>query len=218
MTATRTAAWAFTAGPVLFLAGEAISAAAWRTPSYSYLTNWISNLGVPDAGSFQGRQIDSPLHLVMNTGFVVGGIAFLIGVLLLAGTLSGRVRWTTLILGVVTAAGYVLVGAFHTSTASTADGTIGLHFTGAFLVILGGNILAIILGIYWSTRPDARRLGHASAVLGALGLAAVLVLAFTATTTAPNGLIERIAVYTILLWQLRVALHLSTHQPEPGTR
>ncbi|GAA1563395.1 DUF998 domain-containing protein [Brevibacterium picturae] len=214
MNTTRTAAWAFTAGPVLFLTGEAISAAAWQTPSYSYLTNWISDLGVPDAGTFQGRQIDSPLHLVMNTGFVLGGIAFLIGVLLLARTLSGRARRSARILGIITAAGYILVGAFHTSTAAMSDGTIGLHFAGAFLVILGGNILAIILGIHWWKHSVTRGLGHASAALGALGLVAVIVLAFTATSDAPNGLIERVAVYTILLWQLRVALHLKT---QPST-
>ncbi len=208
---TRVGAVALVAGPVLFLTLEAISASAWRDPAYSYTRNWISDLGVPDPGTFQGRVIDSPLASVMKTGFVLGGLALLLGVLAVTRRLrrSGT-RTAARVLGVAAGIGYVLVGLTHTSTAAAADGTIVLHFAGAFLAILGGNTLALVLGVHWWRRPGTRSLGRAAAVLGALGLLAAATLLVTATSTsAPNGLIERVAVYTLLLFEIRTGLHLA---------
>jgi hypothetical membrane protein len=209
-TLTRVGAIALIAGPVLFGACEAISAWAWRDPTYSYARNWISDLGVPDPGTFQGRVIDSPLDWVMNTGFALGGLALLLGVIAVTGRVRRRrTRSAALVLGVAAGLGYVLVGLTHTSTAAAADGTIILHFTGAFLAILGGNTLALVLGVHWWRRPGTRFLGRTAALLGALGLLAAITLIVTATSTsAPNGLIERVAVYTLLLFEIRTGLHL----------
>ncbi|MFD5513267.1 hypothetical protein ACFWIB_36740 [Streptomyces sp. NPDC127051] len=45
-----------------WVVAEAIAAAAWTDPAYSYATNYISDLGVPDCGTrFQGRDICSGL-------------------------------------------------------------------------------------------------------------------------------------------------------------
>jgi hypothetical membrane protein len=208
---TRIGAIALIAGPVLFLICEAIAARAWRDPVYSYTRNWISDLGVPDPGTFQGRVIDSPLAVVMNTGFVIGGLALLLGIIAVTRRLPRRrPRTAALVLGIVAAVGYLLVGLTHTSIAAAADGTIVLHFVGAFLAILGGNTLALVLGVHWWRRPATRSLGHAAAVLGTLGLLAALTLVLTATSTsAPNGLIERVSVYTLLLFEIRTGLHLA---------
>lgn len=219
---TRAGTIALLAGPALFLVCEAISAWAWRDPSYSYSRNWISDLGVPDPGTFQGRVINSPLAWVMNTGFALGGLALLLGVLAVTRGLRPRsTRVAALVLGVAAATGYVLVGLTHTSTAAAADGTIVLHFTGAFLAILGGNTLALVLGVHWWRRPGTRSLGHAAALLGILGLLAATTLVLTATSTsAPNGLIERVAVYTLLLFEIRTGLHLAASrtaaEPSPA--
>lgn len=130
-------------------------------------------------------------------------------------------RTAALVLGVAAGIGYVLVGLTHTSTAAAADGTIILHFAGAFLAILGGNTLALVLGVHWWRRPGTRRLGRAAAVLGTLGLLAATTLLLTATSTsAPNGLIERVPVYTLLLFEIRTGLHLvatrATAAPSTG--
>ena len=61
---------------MIHLAAEAITAAAWKSPSYGYADNWISDLGSATAGVFQGRELDSPLHVVMNSGFIIPGILF----------------------------------------------------------------------------------------------------------------------------------------------
>lgn len=78
------AAAALLAGPVVYLTAEAISAAAWKNPTYSYTRDWISDLGSTTRGVFQSRLIDSPLHTVMNTGFILQGILYAAGTIALA--------------------------------------------------------------------------------------------------------------------------------------
>lgn len=76
--ALRTAATAgFVVAGLQYLVIETATASAWTSPAYSYATNFVSDLGVPARGTFEGRAIDSPLHAVMNTGFVIQGVLFL---------------------------------------------------------------------------------------------------------------------------------------------
>ena len=58
---TVLAAGAFLVGGVTYLAAEAVAALGWTDRPYSYARNNISDLGIPDI---------SPLHAVMNTGFM----------------------------------------------------------------------------------------------------------------------------------------------------
>lgn len=204
----RTAAAALLLGPAVYLTAEAVSAAAWTHPTYSYLHNWISDLGSSTTGTFQGREIDSPLHQVMNAGFLLQGLLFAIGALAIAGRLPRRVRRTTTALTVATAIGYALLAVFHGSPQAAEDGSLALHYLGATLAILGANALAIVLGVHWWNDPAHRSLGHASVPLGVLGLVAVVVLFSTTNSGLPAGLIERVSVYTAVVWQVRVALHL----------
>ena len=143
---------------LLYLAAEAITAAAWKSPRYSYANNWISDLGSATSGVFQGRELNSPLHVVMNSGFIVQGLLFGIATVLLSRTISGRSRFTA-VMGVVTMIGYILVGTFHGSLQAQQNGTLPLHFTGATLAILGGNVLALVLGIHWRKTPETRLIG-----------------------------------------------------------
>lgn len=46
---------------LIFVGTEAIAAAGWRDPVYSYAYNYISDLGVPEVEAFQGRLINSSL-------------------------------------------------------------------------------------------------------------------------------------------------------------
>lgn len=193
-------------GSIIYLAGEAVSAAAWTAPAYSYARNWISDLGSTTRGRFQGRLIDSPLHDVMNAAFITQGVLLAVGVVLLARTARGPLRTAVGVVGVVVGAGYLLIGTFHGSASAATDGTLAWHFAGAGLAILGGNALALVLGIHWWRDPATRGLGHASAPLGVLGLIGTAVLLATMGSDVPAGLIERIAVYPIVLWQLRVAV------------
>ena len=70
----RAAAIAWILGAAAYLAAEAASASAYR-PSYSYAHDFISDLGVPG----------QPLAALMNIGFAVQGVLFLLGALLVSG-------------------------------------------------------------------------------------------------------------------------------------
>ena len=214
---TRLATVALLVGPVIYLAAEALSALAWTNPAYSYLHNWISDLGSTTQGEFQGRLVNSPLHDVMNAGFILQGALFALGTVLLARYLPGKLHAATAGIGTVVGLGYVLLGIFHGSADAAADGSLALHFTGAGIAILGANVLALVLGIHWWRNPATRRLGHASAPLGAVGLVATIVLVASFGTDLPSGLIERLAVYPIVLWQIRVALQLLLRAPIHAT-
>jgi hypothetical membrane protein len=103
-----------------YVVTEAITAAAWKTPVYSYASNWISDLGATDCSTFQGREVCSTLHDVMNTGFIVQGVLFLIASILLLQLFSGASRYVSLVLALIYSIGFILVGSFHGSTAATA--------------------------------------------------------------------------------------------------
>lgn len=205
---SRIAAAALLLGPAVYLTAEAVSAAAWTGPTYSYLHNWISDLGSSTTGTFQGREIDSPLYQVMNAGFLIQGLLFGVGVLAIASRLPGRLRRTVTALTVATSTGYVLLAAFHGSPQAAEDGTLALHHLGATLAIVGANALATVLGAHWWKDPMNRSLGHASVPLGVLGLVAVTALFSTMGSGLPAGLIERVSVCTAVAWQVRVALQL----------
>jgi hypothetical membrane protein len=198
----------FVLGSVVYLVAETIAAAAWKSPSYSYTENWISDLGSATSGVFQGRELNSPLHAVMNAGFIIQGLLVGLAIVLLSRAIVGRTRRFTAVMGVVIAVGYVLVGTFHGSLQAAQDGTLALHFTGAGLAIFGGNTLALVLGLYWRKSVGTRTLGLLGIVVGALGLLAAVVLMATFTVDVPSGLIERCSVYSIVLWELLVAVAL----------
>lgn len=201
-------------GAVSYIAAETVSAFAWNIPGYSYLHNWISDLGSTTQGTFQGRVINSPLHDVMNAGFIIQGALFAAGIILISRSLPRELHRTTLVTAVITGLGYLLLGIFHGSATAASNGTLMWHFTGAALAIIGANTLAVILGIHWWKTPQSRRLGHAAVPLGVLGLIATLVLMLTMNTSAPSGLIETAAVYPLVLFQIRAALHLLAHRTE----
>ena len=54
-----------------------------RAEPYSRRTGCISDLGAVGCGIFDGRDVCSPLHLLMNASFVVQGLGMLVGALLL---------------------------------------------------------------------------------------------------------------------------------------
>jgi hypothetical membrane protein len=208
------AAAAFLTGSAVYLAAEAIAASAWTQPAYSYAENWISDLGSATAGVFQGRELNSPLHTVMNSGFIIQGLLFGFGTLLLSRTITGR-RTFTAVMGVLVTIGYLLVGTFHGSLQAQQNGTLPLHFTGATLAILGANLLSLVLGLHWRKTSDTRPIGIASSIVGSLGLAAMITLLLTFGAGLPSGLIERASVYTIVLWQVAVAGWLLRNRRAP---
>ena len=203
-----------TGGALLMLAAlqylvlEAVTAAGWQHPAYNYAKNFISDLGNPVPGDvFDGRVIDSPLHLVMDTAFIAQGTLFIAAAVLLYRVAGRRLRGALLALAILHGTGVIMVGLFHESSAALHNGVIIAHSIGAALAIVAGNAIAITAG------TAGRRLGLPawyrilSVTLGIAGLAAfVLLQADHPLYVAAGGVPERIAVYTILAWEAATGL------------
>ncbi|MGW3283462.1 DUF998 domain-containing protein [Streptomyces sp. NPDC001002] len=191
---------------IQYVIAEAVAASDWKDPHYSYSYNFISDLGVSSCGGrVQGRTICSPLHTVMNAGFIVQGGLVILAALLLFRLLPGRLRWICLALAVVHGVGITLVGLVHGSAESIEDGSMAWHGLGAAMAILGGNVLWIVVGFHTLRTLGQRQLGISGIALGTLGLVCVLLLmTFMPDNTTPDGVavFERGSVYTIMAAEL----------------
>ena len=139
-TTARTLAATATAlvlGALVYAISETIVAGAWRAPGYSYSANYISDLGNPQCGPYDGRLVCSPLHTLMNSAFIAQGVLLGAATWLVGRTLTGRSRGILLGVGALTTVGFVLTGAVHSSSESTAQGILWLHYLGATLAIGG---------------------------------------------------------------------------------
>jgi hypothetical membrane protein len=195
------AAVALVLGALVFIVGEAVAAHAWSAPGYSYLDNFISDLGNPQCGPYDGRVVCSPLHGVMNGAFVCQGLLLGCAVGLAGRALSGRSRSVVVWIGVLTAAGFVLTGVVHSSPEATGNGTLWLHYLGATLAILGGNVTAILVSRQWRRLRLPALAGSGGITLGTVGILAALTWLAT-FAVAPPGILERIAAYAFVLWQV----------------
>lgn len=200
-----------------YLFTETLSAAAF--PGYSYAHNYISDLGIPEISTFEGRVINSPLHNLMNAGFIGHGLFFLLGSICLALALVKTPR-LLVPLALIQAFGISMVGLTHGSAASAELGIGGYHFMGAGMSILGGNGIALLALASQPLRElFGRRRAVLSAALGATGFIAVFILQALQTSGASflfdYGIWERTSVYTITAWGLLAAYTCLTH---PATR
>ncbi|MEG9224758.1 DUF998 domain-containing protein [Aeromicrobium sp. Sec7.5] len=204
--AGRAAAACWIAAGVVYVVSEAVAAAAF--PGYSYATNYISDLGIPQVETSGGRAIDSPLHLVMNTGFVLSGVFFVAAALLAVPVLGSAHRRTFLALAVTHGIGIVLVGVVNSGQANVDNGIGALHGIGAAMAIVGGNLTVIVAGLAARRSADLRRLGAAFMALGVVGLLGTIALVLDSGSTAvdvlPDGVWERLAVYTVTAFELLV--------------
>jgi hypothetical membrane protein len=140
----RAAALIWLIGATVYLVCEAIAAA--RVPDYSYVDDYISDLGV---------------STVMNVGFMVHGSLFLLGAFLVVrGCPSEWGGRAFVMAAAANALGNVVVGAFRSGS--------HWHVVGAGLAIVGGNVAVIIAGFVSRRRW--------SIALGVVGLACLLAL------------------------------------------
>ncbi len=203
----RAAAWCWIVAGVAYLVAEAAAASAF--PGYSYATNYISDLGIPDVETSGGRAIDSPLHLLMNAAFVLHGVLFATATALAASAIAGAAastlrRAAVVALGLTHGVGNVLVGLVHSGQAHAGTALGALHGIGAGLAIVGGNLTAVLGGATVRRITGTRQIGTVLVALGILGIVAVLALVVDGATTGavPVGVWERAAVYAITAAEL----------------
>ena len=209
----RTAGAVLITGGVIFFLAEFIAAAAWRNPPYSYTYHYISNLGVHGPSEAFGQLMYSPLAWVMNTGFFLFGITLFLGAAMLRGIPSTR-RWAVLTPAALLAVGGVLL-AFFPGTGEATDGAIDYHALGAFAGIVGGNVLVIVLGRLHRYVGITRNTGRAMVALGVIGLIALVGFLALAGSGANVlvGLVERCAVYPILIGLICAGKSIRNRQP-----
>lgn len=192
----RAGALCFTLGGLQYLLAEKITSLAWQAPEYSYLQNYISDLGIVSCGlTADGRDICSPLHLLINSGFAMEGILFFIACWLLRRVFHEKGRTLFICFGLIHGLGGVLIALFHSGGGT---GGVTLHQAGAVMAIGGGNLCLLTAG--WMKRHSTgwKEFSLLSLILGGAGLISMLTLSLD---VLPVGLIERISVYTITGWQ-----------------
>jgi hypothetical membrane protein len=195
------AAVAWLSAGLAYLTLEGIAAAAFR-PRYSYVDNFISDLGIPSG--------NSPLAWLMNTAFCLQGTLFLVGAILSVRAVAPRKAGLFVTLAAANAVGNLLIAAFHSGPAAHANGTGWVHAVGAVLAIVGGNA-AILAG----SRVVSGWHRKVSVALGAFGLLSfvLFLVELKASSFVPLGVWERCSVYSITAWQLLTAVWLLSRRP-----
>ncbi|WP_072314630.1 DUF998 domain-containing protein [Agrococcus sp. Marseille-P2731] len=178
-----------------YFVAELVTAAAWTRVPYSFVANYISDLGVPECETLPERIVCSPAHAVMNTGFVLQGVLLVGATWLLARELPRGWRWIVGILGHVFAVGTAIVGLFPGSIAEELGGDparSAMHGLGALLAIGGGALLVTATSIALVAAGRWR----VGAIIGALAAADWLgIVLFLQQDAATIGATERLAVW-----------------------
>jgi hypothetical membrane protein len=189
---------------------QVVVAAAWHHPPYSWLGNYISDLGNTACGPFKvphgtPAYVCSPMHSMMNASFIIAGILTIAGALLLR-HFWPRSRGTTvaLVLLVVTGLGKIVVGLVPENT------NIDLHLLAAFNIPVG--CVAILLLSQPSRQPN-RAVSLTGIVLAVIGLVATVLSTaaeFASSSSLDLGLraggMERVADYPGSLWILMIGI------------
>jgi hypothetical membrane protein len=186
----RAAAACWLVAGVGYLILEGLAATGFRS-RYGYAANLISDLGRPDLNA------SAPM---MNAAFYLQGTLFLAAAMLVAKDQRSSNTPLFVAFAATNALGNIVVGTIHSGSPQ--------HIAGAVLAIVGGNA-AILAG--FAIVNDAtwyRIASRGLATLGLLAFAALAVQTVADTAIAPNPMLERASVYTIIVWQVLSAIQL----------
>ena len=195
---------------LVYIVFEFISAGAWISPPYDWAKNFISDLGFSDCAVIDGDRICSPLHPLMNAGFMVQGTVFTVGSLLVVRIMLDR-RWERITVGtllVASGAGTFFVGVFHQSLALYEAGLNGLHILAATLAIGPGNAGILLLGLCALRHVEWRGYAIVVSLLGIFGLVSSVLLVTETDFGLGLGLVERLAVYPLNAWTIGTGVGL----------
>ena len=178
-----------------------LAVAGQWTQSYSIAHNTISDLGNTICGVYDSRYVCSPAHAWMDASFIVLGLTMMAGSGLIYQEFRERRGSAPGFSGMALAGfGTVLVGLFP-------ENTIGsLHFFGALLPFLIGNLAMIILGASLSL---PRVLKLYTILSGAVSLIALVGFETHTYIGLGSGGMERIVAYPQTLWLIVFGLYMS---------
>jgi len=200
----------FTAAALWFLI-QIVSAWVFH-PSYSLVSNTISDLGETSCRGAYGNGMCSPRWWLTDyVGFLLLGLVMIIGSALLYHEFSQRVpreRRAAMIgftLMALADLGSILVGFFP----KNVDRTI--HILGAFLAIGFGNLAIFALGAFL-TLPESMR--RSLLTFSSLALAALVCFAGHKYFGIGGGIMERIAAYPETIWLITLGLYVWRFHPQ----
>ena len=190
---SKVAGIAFILGSLYYLVAEAISAAFFKSSLINtYIFHAISELGIPNA--------DSLLFWMMNSGFILIGLALVFGYFYKFKDFVVKNRKICSIFAVITALGVIIVGLIHGGNPLTS----GYHTLGAVMAILGGNILLVVLS---RSMNEFGKYQKITLALGIIGLIAFWILFFNMENIY-MPVFERLSVYTLILWSFLTGIYL----------
>jgi hypothetical membrane protein len=197
-------------GPALWISSiqyyvvQVIVARAWTIVPYSWRGNTISDLGNTVCGQYGERYVCSPRHALMNLSFMILGITMFLGAVLLYREFK-RTNGSFLGFSFMAYAGVgtILVGFFPENTSSI------LHFLGAGLPFLLGNIGLLILGYSLDIPTYLRRFTILSGVVSLIALAFFVSHHYLIFEI---GGMERLAIYPQTVWLIVFGVYISKNR------
>ena len=200
----------FTAAALYFLIQIIV---AWVfIPSYSLVSNTISDLGETSCGGYGSLTMCSPRWWLMDYGgFVLLGLIMVVGSALLYHEFTDRVprerRAAMLGFGLMALAGLgtILVGFFPENQNRT------MHIIGAFLGIAIGNVAILVLGAALILPESMRR---SMLMFSTLALAALVCFASHRSFGIGRGTMERLAAYPVTIWLIAFGLYVWRFNPK----
>jgi len=200
----------FTAASLYFVVQIIV---AWVfIPSYSLVSNSISDLGETSCGGYGSPGMCSPRWWLMDyAGFFLLGLIMVIGSALLYHEFTDRVpheRYAAMIgfsLMALAGLGSIIVGFFPENDNRT------MHILGAFLAIAIGNIAILVLGGVL-TLPESMR--RSMLIFSSLALAALLCFASHRFFGIGRGMMERVAAYPVTIWLIAFGLYVRRFNPK----
>jgi hypothetical membrane protein len=207
-------------GPVIvvlsswYFAAQVLVAWVFR-PSYSFVTNTISDLGYT-ACAPRNSGICSPLHVVMNVSIIILGLAMIVGSALIISefSFSGQRRERAAAL-----AGFVClalggIGAILVGAVAENVNTAHLHTVGTAMVIAFGQLAILILGLVLRGIPDWLR--EFMIVTSLLVLLAGISIAGKHQFGIGAGALERLAQYPESVWLILFGFYISRNHYREG--
>jgi hypothetical membrane protein len=172
--------------------------------NYSIMHNTISDLGNTECALYSERFVCSPYFTWMNASFIVLGFTMIIGSALIYQEFkksSGSYIGFSLM--ALAGLGTVLVGLFPENIHGD------LHFIGAALALLFGNVGLVVIGFSLDL-PKWFRIY--TSVTGIVALSALFLFATTEYLSFGIGGMERLASHPQTLWLIAFGIYMSRNR------
>lgn len=189
----KVAGYVFIIGSLYYILAEAISAAFFNAPIFdTYVFHTISELGIPNA--------NSPLFWLMNSAFILIGLTLMFASFYNLKDYISKNRTVFYIFTVITGLGVIIVGLIHGGNPFT----LGYHMLGAMMAILGGNVMLVVIS---RSMDDFGGYQKTTLALGIFGIVVFWIMFFNMKNMY-MPVLERLSVYTLIIWSFLTGLYL----------